>query len=54
VSFLIWLIRLEARSGGALGIHPLVCEPKMSEYIPDKKTYQANRRRMAWAALPMI
>ena len=26
----------------------------MSEYIPDKKAYQSNRRRMAWAALAMM
>ena len=26
----------------------------MNEYIPDKATYQSNRRRMAWAALGMM
>ena len=26
----------------------------MNEYIPDKVTYQSNRRRMAWAALAMM
>ena len=26
----------------------------MNGMIPDKKTYQANRRRMAWAALGMM
>ena len=26
----------------------------MNEYIPDKATYQSNRRRMAWAALAMM
>lgn len=26
----------------------------MNEMIPDKKTYQVNRRRMAWAALGMM
>ena len=26
----------------------------MNEFIPDKKTYQSNRRRMAWAALGMM
>ena len=26
----------------------------MNEFIPDKKTYQSNRRRMAWAALAMM
>ena len=26
----------------------------MNAFIPDKKTYQSNRRRMAWAALAMM
>ena len=26
----------------------------MNEFIPDKKAYQSNRRRMAWAALGMM
>ena len=26
----------------------------MNEFIPDKKVYQSNRRRMAWAALAMM
>ena len=26
----------------------------MNEFIPDKKAYQTNRRRMAWAALAMM
>ena len=26
----------------------------MTDFIPDKKTYQSNRRRMAWAALAMM
>lgn len=26
----------------------------MNEFIPDKKAYQSNRRRMAWAALSMM
>ena len=26
----------------------------MNEWIPDKKVYQSNRRRMAWAALGMM
>jgi len=26
----------------------------MNEFIPDKKGYQVNRRRMAWAALGMM
>lgn len=26
----------------------------MNEFIPDKRAYQANRRRMAWAALAMM
>ena len=26
----------------------------MNEWIPDKKVYQSNRRRMAWAALAMM
>lgn len=26
----------------------------MNEFIPDKKIYQSNRRRMAWAALAMM
>ena len=26
----------------------------MNEWVPDKKAYQANRRRMAWAALGMM
>jgi hypothetical protein len=26
----------------------------MNDFIPDKKTYQSNRRRMAWAALGMM
>ena len=26
----------------------------MNDFIPDKKTYQSNRRRMAWAALVMM
>lgn len=26
----------------------------MNEMIPDKKTYQSNRRRMAWTALGMM
>jgi len=26
----------------------------MNDMVPDKKTYQSNRRRMAWAALGMM
>jgi hypothetical protein len=26
----------------------------MNEMIPDKKTYQTNKRRMAWTALAMM
>ena len=26
----------------------------MNELIPDKQTYQSNRRRMAWTALAMM
>ena len=26
----------------------------MNELIPDKETYQTNKRRMAWAALGMM
>ena len=26
----------------------------MNEFIPDKRAYQSNRRRMAWAALSMM
>jgi hypothetical protein len=26
----------------------------MNEWIPDKRVYQSNRRRMAWAALGMM
>lgn len=26
----------------------------MNEWVPDKKAYQSNRRRMAWAALGMM
>jgi hypothetical protein len=26
----------------------------MTDFIPDKKVYQSNRRRMAWAALAMM
>jgi hypothetical protein len=26
----------------------------MNEFIPDKRAYQSNRRRMAWAALAMM
>ena len=26
----------------------------MNEWVPDKKVYQSNRRRMAWAALGMM
>lgn len=26
----------------------------MNAFIPDKKAYQSNRRRMAWAALAMM
>ena len=26
----------------------------MNEFIPDKRAYQSNRRRMAWAALGMM
>jgi hypothetical protein len=26
----------------------------MNDFIPDKKAYQSNRRRMAWAALAMM
>jgi hypothetical protein len=26
----------------------------MNDFIPDKKVYQSNRRRMAWAALAMM
>ena len=26
----------------------------MNDWVPDKKAYQSNRRRMAWAALGMM
>jgi hypothetical protein len=43
-----WCSRLGAFGLSFMGI------AAMTDFIPDKKTYQSNRRRMAWAALAMM